>query len=112
MKVLKTVQPQFQPVINHTFSNYKNSAEVDIAPALGEITTVCNVSQAKTVHGACMKSMSRVKCMSKQRVMAHAPLVSEGNSLCKVSYLAIAAAVNCTLILDYVNFDKVSEREM
>ena len=25
----------------------KNSAEVDIAPAFGEITTACNVSQAK-----------------------------------------------------------------
>ena len=26
---------------------YKNSAEVDIAPAFGEITTSCNVGQAK-----------------------------------------------------------------
>ena len=26
---------------------YKNSAEVDIAPAFGEITTACNVGQAK-----------------------------------------------------------------
>ena len=25
----------------------KNSAEVDIAPAFGEITTACNVGQAK-----------------------------------------------------------------
>ena len=27
----------------------KNSAEVDIAPAFGEITTACNVGQAKKV---------------------------------------------------------------
>ena len=26
---------------------HKNSAEVDIAPAFGEITTACNVGQAK-----------------------------------------------------------------
>ena len=36
--------------------NYKNSAEVDIAPAFGEITTACNVGQAKKGHGACLKS--------------------------------------------------------
>ena len=30
---------------------YKNSAEVDIAPAFGEITTACNVGQAKKGHG-------------------------------------------------------------
>ena len=35
---------------------YKNSAEVDIAPAFGEITTACNVGQAKKGHGACLKS--------------------------------------------------------
>ena len=34
----------------------KNSAEVDIAPAFGEITTACNVGQAKKDHGACLKS--------------------------------------------------------
>ena len=33
---------------------YKNSAEVDIAPAFGEITTACNVGQAKKGHGACL----------------------------------------------------------
>ena len=41
----------------------KNSAEVDIAPALGEITRVCNVGQVKLGHGACMKSMSRTNTM-------------------------------------------------
>ena len=35
---------------------HKNSAEVDIAPAFGEITTACNVGQAKKGHGACLKS--------------------------------------------------------
>ena len=34
----------------------KNSAEVDIAPAFGEITTACNVGQAKKGHCACLKS--------------------------------------------------------
>ena len=34
----------------------KNSAEVNIAPAFGEITTACNVGQAKKGHGACLKS--------------------------------------------------------
>ena len=33
----------------------KNSAEVNIAPAFGEITTACNVGQAKKGHGACLK---------------------------------------------------------
>ena len=37
----------------------KNSAEVDIAPAFGEITTACNVGQAKKGHGACLKSGQR-----------------------------------------------------
>ena len=34
----------------------KNSAEVDITPAFVEITTACNVGQAKKGHGACLKS--------------------------------------------------------
>ena len=33
------------------FFFYKNSAEVDIAPAFGEITTACNVGRANTMHG-------------------------------------------------------------
>ena len=37
-------------------NNNKNSAEVDLAPAFGEITTACNVGQAKKGHGACLKS--------------------------------------------------------
>ena len=36
-------------------NSYKNSAEVDIAPAFGEITTAFNVGQAKKGHGACLK---------------------------------------------------------
>ena len=42
---------------------YKNSAEVDIAPAIGEITTACNVGQAKTGYGACLKSVARTNTM-------------------------------------------------
>ena len=38
----------------------KNSTQGDIPPALGEMTTVCNVGEAKPGHGACMKSMSRI----------------------------------------------------
>ena len=46
----------------HTYIN-KISVEVDIAPALGEITAACNVGQAKLGHGACMRSMSRTNTM-------------------------------------------------
>ena len=42
--------------IDSPFLLYKNSAEVDIAPAFGEITTACNVGQAKKGHGACYHS--------------------------------------------------------
>ena len=58
----------------HLPSN-KNSAEVDIAPAFGEITIACNVGQAKNGHGACLKSG--------QLVYARVCL---GQLLCKVSY--------------------------
>ena len=49
----------FRKIINNKkwlFTKNKNSAEVDIAPAFGEITTACNVGQAKKGHGACLKS--------------------------------------------------------
>ena len=52
----------------------KNSAEVDIAPAFDEITTACNVGQAKKGHGACLKSGQQG--------------------------FAIAAADKCTLMID------------
>ena len=42
--------------INSMSINNKNSAEVDIAPAFSEITTACNVGQAKKGHGGCLKS--------------------------------------------------------
>ena len=42
--------------INLLISSNKNSVEVDIAPAFGEITTACSVGQAKKGHGACLKS--------------------------------------------------------
>ena len=57
----------------------KNSTEVDIAPAFGEITTACNVGQAKKGHGACLKS---------------------GQLVYARFHTAIAAAEKCTLILD------------
>ena len=37
-------------------NKYNNSEEVDIAPAFGEITTACNIGQAKKGHGVCLKS--------------------------------------------------------
>ena len=40
----------------YTHLGNKNSAEVDIRPAFGEITKACNVGQAKKGHGACLKS--------------------------------------------------------
>ena len=48
------ILPQGPTIINN--KNNKNSAEVDIAPAFGEITTACNVGQAKKGHVACLKS--------------------------------------------------------
>ena len=51
---------------------HKNSAEVDIALAFGEITTACNVGQAKKGHGVCLKS-------------GPASRVCQGQLLCKVS---------------------------
>ena len=46
----------------------KNSTEGDIAPALCEMTTVCNVGEAKPGHGACMKSMSRTNTRPEQNI--------------------------------------------
>ena len=45
----------------------KNSVEVDIAPAFGEITTACNVGQAKKGHGACLKSGHKILTKSVER---------------------------------------------
>ena len=46
----------------------KNSTEGDIAPALGEMTTACNVGEAKPGHGACMKSLSRTNTRPEQNI--------------------------------------------
>ena len=43
----------------------KNTAEVDIAPAFGEITTACNVGQAKKGHGACYQSCKEMSFISR-----------------------------------------------
>ena len=48
---------------------HKNSAEVNIAPAFGEITTACNVGQAKKGHGACLKSGQKILTKSVEREM-------------------------------------------
>ena len=49
--------------------SYKNSAEVDIAPAFGEITTACNVGQAKQGHGECVKSGQLVYAYSQPSLL-------------------------------------------
>ena len=46
----------------------KNSTVGDIAPALCEMTTVCNVGEAKPGHGACMESMSRTNTRPEQYI--------------------------------------------
>ena len=43
--------------------NNKISAEVNIASAFHDITTACNVGQAKNGHGVCLKSVSRTTTM-------------------------------------------------
>ena len=44
----------------------KNSVEVDIASAFGEITAACNVGQAKKGHGACLKSGQLVYAVERE----------------------------------------------
>ena len=58
LTVLYSVIKLLENACSNTIHN-KNSAEVDIAPAFGEITSACNVGQAKKGHGACFKSVSR-----------------------------------------------------
>ena len=46
----------------------KNSAKVDIAPAFGEITTACNVGQAKRVMVACKVSSSWLTLLQRNKL--------------------------------------------
>ena len=55
-----TAPPRCQVRVSSGY--HKNSVEVDISPALGEVNTACNVGQMKPGHGACM-SMSRTNTM-------------------------------------------------
>ena len=74
----------------------KNSAEVDIAPAFGEITTACNVGQAKKGHGACLKSGQLV----------YARFHTHSHRCCREMYFNSRPDVN---FLDSTqNIDKVS----
>ena len=74
----------------------KNSAEVDIAPAFGEITTACNVGQAKKGHGACLKSGQLV----------YARFHTHSHPCCREMYFNSRLDVN---FLDSTqNIDKVS----
>ena len=74
----------------------KNSAEVDIAPAFGEITTACNVGQAKKGSWCVLEEWT--------------------TSLCKVSYsqpsLLQRNVLNSRLDVNFLdstqNIDKVS----
>ena len=56
MKINDAFKKMSPNLLNCQHEYYKNSAEVDIAPAFGEITTACNVGPAKKGHGACLKS--------------------------------------------------------
>ena len=85
----------------------KNSAEVDIAPAFGEITTACNVGQAKKGHGACLKSGQLVYARWSVKSRSRAP--GQGAFLKSVSrtitmqgfiFTANTAAKKLTLFLD------------
>ena len=76
----------------------KNSAEVDIAPAFGEITTACNVNvgQPKKGHGACLKSGQLV----------YAKFHTDSHRCCREMYFNSRLDVN---FLDSTqNTDKVS----
>ena len=74
----------------------KNSAEVDIAPAFGEITTAYNVGQAKKGHGACLKSGQVV----------YARFHTHSHRCCREMYFNSRPDVN---FLDLTqNIDKVS----
>ena len=74
----------------------KNSAEVDIAPAFGEITTACNVGQAKKGHNVCLKSGQLV----------YARFHTHSHRCCREMYFNSRLDVN---FLDSTqNIDKVS----
>ena len=81
---------------NDNFLKNKNSAEVDIAPAFGEITTACNVGQGKKGHGACLKSGQLV----------YARFHTHSHRCCREMYFNSRLDVN---FLDLTqNIDKVS----
>ena len=89
LRCAKKCIPQFLTI-------YKNSAEVDIAPAFGEITTACNVGQAKKGHGACLKSGQLV----------YARFHTHSHLCCREMYFNSRLGVN---FLDSTqNIDKVS----
>ena len=74
----------------------KNYAEVDIAPAFGEIITACNVGQAKKGHNVCLKIGQLV----------YARFHTHSNRCCREMYFNSRLDVN---FLDTTqNIDKVS----
>ena len=99
---MKIDKPSAQIVLICIRMKYKNSAEVDIAPAFRDITTACNVGQAKKGHGVCLKSVLRtttmqgfiLKAIAAERnghsqehlVMVCAQRVCQAQLRCKVSY--------------------------
>ena len=74
----------------------KNSGEVDIAPAFGEITTAYNVGQAKKGHGACLKCGQLV----------YARFHTHSHRCCREMYFNSRLDIN--FIDSTQNFDKVS----
>ena len=65
--------------LRRIYKGNKNSAEVNIAPAIREITTACNVGQAKNGHDMCLKSESRTTTM--QGFILTAIAAAERNAL-------------------------------
>ena len=94
----------------------KNSAEVDIASPLGEITTACNVCKAKPGSGVCMKCTEVEHHINFDKIYAawnegqgHVVMVNAWRMCLSVSrtitmqgflITAITAAVKFTLVLD------------
>ena len=84
------------PIPNELHHENKNSAEVDIAPAFGEITTACNAGQAKKGHGACFKSGQLV----------YARFHTHSHRCCREMYFNSRPDVNFLNLTQ--NIDKVS----
>ena len=95
-RTINALTEYVQAFNTRTFLTDKNSAEVDIAPAFGEITTACNEGQAKKGHGACLKSGQLV----------YARFHTHSHRCCREMYFDV------NFLDSTQNIDKVSERKL